>query len=98
MSVPNLINPPPASIEAAHLENQRRIAERVHRTLIHFDHLPNDSLVDIHLVSVVLGRSRSSIWRDVAHGRLAAPVRVGARSTRWRASDVRAALRMEVIR
>lgn len=68
------------------LAKQRRITA----TLARFDSLPDDALVEIGIVSIVLGRSPASIWRDVAAGRLAKPVRVGLRSTRWRIGDLRA--------
>jgi predicted DNA-binding transcriptional regulator AlpA len=45
------------------------------------------------VVGALLGRSTASVWRDVSHGRLAQPRRVGAGSTRWRVGDVRAALK-----
>lgn len=66
---------------------------RLQRTLTLFDSLPDDALVDIHVVSNLLSRSRASIWRDVLAGRLAAPLSNGPKSTRWRVGDVRAALK-----
>jgi predicted DNA-binding transcriptional regulator AlpA len=65
--------------------------KRTSETLGRFDILPGTALVDIDVVTAFLGRSRASVWRDVAAGRLAKPVHVGARSTRWRVADVRAA-------
>jgi predicted DNA-binding transcriptional regulator AlpA len=67
------------------LAKQRRLTE----TLERFDSLPDEALVEIDIVTIVRGRSPASIWRDVAAGRLAKPVRVGVRSTRWRVRDVR---------
>ncbi len=69
-------------------ENVRR---RVERALETFPVLPDEALIDIRVVSTLLGRSAASIWRDVERGRLAPPVKVG-HSTRWRVGDVRAAL------
>lgn len=69
------------------------IAQRVKRSLEIFPSLPDDALIEIRPVCALLGRSSASIWRDVANGRLAQPVRVGSRSTRWRAGDVRAAMK-----
>lgn len=66
---------------------QRRITE----TLERFDSLPDEALIEIGIVTIVCGRSPASIWRDVAAGRLAKPLRVGLRSTRWRVCDVRRA-------
>lgn len=70
-----------------------RIAHRIERGLATFEALPDDALVDVKIVSALLGRSIASIWRDVSQGRLARPLRVGVRSTRWRARDVRIAMR-----
>jgi predicted DNA-binding transcriptional regulator AlpA len=74
-------------------ERRAKIAHRVQRTLEFLPSLPDSAFIEIRVVSVLLGRSTASIWRDVAHGRLARPVRVGARSTRWRVGDVRAAMK-----
>ena len=71
------------------------IAKRVRHTLALFPNLPDDALVDVRLVSIILNRSIASVWRDAKQGRLASPVHVGARSARWRVGDVRAALRGE---
>ena len=67
--------------------------KRLNETLGRFDVLPAEALIDITAVCAVLGRSPASVWRDAAGGRLAPPIRVGIRSTRWRVGDVRAALR-----
>lgn len=69
-----------------------KIAERIAPTLKNFNNLPADALIDNWTVAALLGRSRASVWRDVAQGRLAQPLHVGARSTRWRVGDVRAAM------
>jgi len=69
------------------------IAQRVKRTLELMPFLPDDALIDIRVVCALRGRSRASIWRDAAQGRLPRPVRVGARSARWRVGDVRAAMK-----
>jgi len=68
------------------------IEERVRRALARFSAQPDDGLVDVRVVAALLGRSTASIWRDTAKGRLTKPIKVGG-STRWRAGDVRAALR-----
>ncbi|MGO8841952.1 MAG: helix-turn-helix transcriptional regulator [Methyloceanibacter sp.] len=67
------------------------IRRRVARALETFPFLPDEALIDVRAVCALRGRSRASTWRDVAAGRLAAPVKVGC-STRWRVGDVRAAL------
>jgi predicted DNA-binding transcriptional regulator AlpA len=72
-----------------------KIRRRVLRDLELFPSLPDEALIEIRVVSALLGRSCASIWRDAAHGRLGPPVHIGARSTRWRVGGVRAALRGE---
>lgn len=70
----------------------KKVRRRVDRALETFPFLPDAALIDVRVVSALLGRSTASVWRDVAQGRLSPPVHVGARSTRWRVGDVRAAL------
>lgn len=74
-------------------ETSENVERRVKRALEQFPSLPDDALIEIRVVSALLGRSNASIWRDVSHVRLAHPVRIGARSTRWRVRDVRAAMK-----
>jgi predicted DNA-binding transcriptional regulator AlpA len=74
-------------------ERRAKIAHRIRRKIELFPFLPDDALIEIGVVSALIGRSPASIWRDVADGRLARPERVGARSTRWRVAGVRAALK-----
>ena len=54
-----------------------------------FDELPDGALTDVAEISALACRSRASIWRDVNHGRLAHPHKVGPNATRWYVSDVR---------
>lgn len=56
-----------------------------------FSSLPDCALVALPVVCAIRGRSAASIWRDVNSGRCPLPVRVGARSTRWRVGDLRKA-------
>jgi predicted DNA-binding transcriptional regulator AlpA len=74
------------------VERGENIRRRVDRTLAIFPSLPDAALIDVRVVSALVGRSTASVWRDVSQGRLSPPVHVGARSTRWRVGDVRAAL------
>jgi predicted DNA-binding transcriptional regulator AlpA len=80
-----------ASLAAAFKERSDHVNRRVDRALETFPFLPDAALIEIRVVSALLGRSKASIWRDVERGRLAPPVKVGG-STRWRVGDVRAAL------
>jgi hypothetical protein len=69
----------------------RRIskAAKLRETLELFPILPNEALVDMAFVCFYKSRSRVSIGRDVAAGRLAPPVKVGPRCIRWRVGDLR---------
>jgi predicted DNA-binding transcriptional regulator AlpA len=57
-----------------------------------FKALPDEALVDLKTVSTLASRSRSSIYRDIRHGHLEEPLRLGKTSSRWRVEDVRAYL------
>ena len=72
-------------------ERSKKIERRVNRALEQFQILPDAALIEIRVVSALLGRSRASVYRDVKDGRLAPPVHI-SRSSRWRVGDVRAAL------
>jgi predicted DNA-binding transcriptional regulator AlpA len=49
----------------------------------------DDALLNIKDVSAITRMSRTWIYEAVAAGKLAAPIRLSARASRWRASDVR---------
>jgi predicted DNA-binding transcriptional regulator AlpA len=51
------------------------------------------ALVSAKELSLLAGRSRASLWRDVQAGRLPKPVAIGPQTRRWRIEDVRAYLR-----
>jgi predicted DNA-binding transcriptional regulator AlpA len=61
--------------------------------LTSFDGLPDTALVDLHTITALAKRSRSSIWRDVKVGRLPQPIAIGPQARRWRVEDVRAYLK-----
>ena len=48
-----------------------------------FDNMPNSALLNISEIRALSGRSNASIWRDVKAGRLPAPLKIGAGSSRW---------------
>lgn len=56
-----------------------------------FDQLPDDSLVDIHVVALLIGCSVPTAWRRVRTGLLPQPEHFGG-TTRWRVSLLRAEL------
>lgn len=49
-----------------------------------------DRLVRLPEVVALVGRSESSIRRDVAAGRFPKPVQIGPRAIGWRASEIEA--------
>ena len=51
--------------------------------------MPAEALVSTKELSILSGRSRASIWRDVQAGRLPQPIAIGPQARRWRVSDVR---------
>jgi hypothetical protein len=66
-------------------------AARLREMLELFPILPNEARVDLDFVCILKRRSKASIWRDVAAGRLAPPVKAGPRCTRWLVGDIREA-------
>lgn len=54
--------------------------------------MPAEALVSAKELSILSGRSRASIWRDVQRGRLPQPIAIGPQTRRWRVADVRAYL------
>ncbi|MBT8002175.1 MAG: transcriptional regulator [Rhodospirillales bacterium] len=54
-----------------------------------FDALPSSALMNVREISLLSGKSTATLWRDVKNKRLAAPIKLGPNSTRWRVSDVR---------
>jgi predicted DNA-binding transcriptional regulator AlpA len=55
--------------------------------------LPAGALVSAKELSLLAGRSRASLWRDVQAGRLPKPLAIGPQTRRWRIEDVRAYLK-----
>lgn len=49
-----------------------------------------DALLKVQTISAVAGMSSATIYRKVASGDFPAPVRLGARCTRWKSGDVQA--------
>ena len=54
--------------------------------------MPAEALISAKELSILSGRSRASIWRDVQTGRLPKPICIGPQARRWRVEDVRAYL------
>lgn len=57
-----------------------------------FAQLPDDARVDVRTVSMLFGCATATVWRRVGAGIIPAPERIGG-STRWRAGDLRLALK-----
>lgn len=72
-------------------EKAQRKAAKLAETIALYNNLPNEALVPVQVVCALLGRSRTSVWRDVKAGLCPAPVKAGLRSTRWRVGDLRKA-------
>ena len=45
------------------------------------------SLIDVNALAEKVGKSRSSVWKDVAAGNLPAPIKIGG-STRWDENEI----------
>ena len=54
-----------------------------------FARLPSNALISAKELTLLSGRSRTSLWRDVTRGSLADPVKIGNRTVKWRVADVR---------
>ncbi len=61
-----------------------------------FDEMPNSARIDVTAVSILTGRSKASVWRDVKAKRLPKPVRTGLRCTRWIVGEIREVLQGQI--
>ena len=60
--------------------------------LASFGTLPDDALVSQPMVEGLLQASSTTVWRLTGAGRLPQPVKITARSVRWRVGELRLAL------
>ncbi len=58
----------------------------------HFDNLPASAQVPARTLAGLLEVSEVTIWRWSKSGRLPAPRKLGANTTRWNVGEVRAAI------
>ena len=58
-------------------------------SVVKFDTLPDEALVNLKTIMALSCRSKSSIYRDIAASRLARPIHIGSKAARWRVGDVR---------
>ena len=75
------------------MEQKDRASKQKDRASIlrEFEPLPDEALCSQRVAEAVLDASGASLWRWVGAGLLAAPRRVGKRSTRWTAGQLRLA-------
>lgn len=71
--------------------NRKNISQRsaALRQPIEAVNLPN-ALLKVQTITAAAGISSATIYRKVATGDFPAPVRLGARCTRWKSGDVQA--------
>ena len=62
---------------------------RLPDSVANFDNLPAEALVNLKTVMMLSSRSKSSVYRDIQACRLAKPIRIGPKSSRWRVCDVK---------
>lgn len=60
---------------------------------INFPSLPDCAFVDARVVCPLYGISMATLWRRISQGLVPQPVKLSARSTRWRVGDLRKHLR-----
>ena len=61
----------------------------MNETVKNFDTLPDSALVDIGVVTAILGVSVPTIWRWTKNAAFPGPLRIGKNCTRWRVGDIR---------
>lgn len=67
-------------------------AASISPALADFDRLPDSALIDVATVARVMSYSRNHVWRLARSGKLPKPIKLGPNSTRWKVSEIRAAL------
>ena len=70
--------------------------QKINYRIQNFAQLPDDALLSSSDITVLSGRSRSSIWRDVNSKRLPRPVALGFNSVRWTVRDIKSYLNGEM--
>lgn len=82
--------PAPGAIAAAITQPE---PEPIPMALANFEHLPDTAFVREPVVRGLYGISHATVWRWVKAGIIPQPVKLSSKSTGWRVSDLRAALR-----
>ena len=57
-----------------------------------FSDLPDEAVLSVKEITMLSGRSRTSLWRDVREGRLVEPIKFGRNCVKWQVKHVRAFL------
>ena len=73
------------------------IQQKINYRIRNFAQLPDDALLSSNEISMLSGRSRSSIWRDVNSQRLPKPIALGLNSVRWTVKDIKSYLNGKVV-
>lgn len=63
------------------------------QAFVNFPSLPDCAFVDARVVCPLYGISMATLWRRISQGLVPQPVKLSARSTRWRVGDLRKHLR-----
>ncbi len=71
-------------------KRMQRLQERLKYQLALVSSMPDEVMIDVHLVSALRGRSVASTWRDVKAGLIEQPIKI-CNSTRFRLGGVRRA-------
>jgi predicted DNA-binding transcriptional regulator AlpA len=88
-----------AKLQAVTLNNDKVARKRkdarptVPDPLRNFDCLPGEAFVRLPVVLMLLGVSRSTVWRWCESGALPAPKKLGSRICVWRVRDLREVLK-----
>jgi predicted DNA-binding transcriptional regulator AlpA len=73
------------------------IQQKINYRIQNFAQLPDDALLSSNEISMLSGRSRSSIWRDVNSQRLPKPIVLGLNSVRWTVKDIKSYLNGKIV-
>ena len=78
------------------LKMENDTQEQINYRIKNFAQLPDDALLSSNEITILSGRSRSSIWRDVNSKRLPIPVTLGLNTVRWTVGDIKYYLRGKI--
>jgi len=77
--------------------DQEEVAPGLPAQLVNFKGIPDDSYVPVLIVMLLLGVSRTTVWRLRKSGALPEPKKIGRRITRWNVGELRAALKSDAL-